>query len=151
MICCIQHFSLQWTTKIIVPLKQNKKNKLTYVQNIRSHIFSLFAPLKHIQISKNLPMVISHLYIYIYSVCVSRISRYQNKQNVLINFFFFFRENSLIKGPFLTEKGEAEVSGTLQKNSQILQRIQREIKEFTTTYPFLIYEIWQKNLEIIYM
>ena len=50
-------------------------------------------------------------------------------------------------------KGEAEVSGTLQKNSQILKRIQREIKEFTTTYPFLIYvyEIWQKNLEIIYI
>ena len=96
-------------------------------------------------------MVISHFYIYIYIVCRSDIKILA--QAKCPNHFFFFRENSLIEGPFLTEKGEAEVSGTLQKNSQILKRIQRKIKEFTTTYPFLIYvyEIWQKNLEIIYI
>ena len=96
-------------------------------------------------------MVISHLYIY--SVCVCQSDIKIPEQAKCPNHFFFFREHSLIKGPFLTEKGEAEVSGTLQKNSQILKRIQREIKEFTTTYPFLIYiyEIWQKSLEIIYI
>ena len=58
---------------------------------------------------------LTYIYIYIYSVCVSRISRYQNKQNVLIIFFFLSRKFTYQRSLFDRERGSRSVRNPPKK------------------------------------
>ena len=85
-------------------------------------------------------MVISHLYIYIVCVCVSRISRYQNKQNVLIIFFFLSRKFTYQRSLFDRERGSRSVRNPPKK--------QPNFKENLTWDKWIYHDLFFPNLYI---
>ena len=64
---------------------------------------------------------LTYIYIYIYSVCVSRISRYQNKQNVLIIFFFLSRKFTYQRSLFDRERGSRSVRNPPKKQPNFIE------------------------------